>query len=154
MNGAAYKAFSPNAERRGLPIVKIAELKAGVTEQTAFSDVSMPIKYRIDTGDLLFSWSGNPDTSIDTFIWTVPELAVFDSEFVEENVYSGFEVRSEQRQSLLDFALGDQAVALKKKVDGLTRELDAASRARADIVGKLNRPPRHESSDRRFSSGR
>ncbi|MGQ0621020.1 MAG: restriction endonuclease subunit S [Panacagrimonas sp.] len=30
----------------------------------------MPIKYRIETGDVLFSWSGNPDTSIDTFIWT------------------------------------------------------------------------------------
>ena len=44
---------------------KIAELKAGVTEQTRFSSVEMPRKYRIDTGDLLFSWSGNPDTSID-----------------------------------------------------------------------------------------
>ncbi len=69
INGAAYKAFEPNAERRGLPIIKIAELKAGVTSQTAFSDVAMPEKYLIKTGDILFSWSGNPDTSIDTFIW-------------------------------------------------------------------------------------
>ncbi|WP_238347423.1 MULTISPECIES: restriction endonuclease subunit S [unclassified Pseudomonas] len=69
INGAAYKAFEPNAERRGLPIIKIAELKAGVTSQTAFSDIVMPDKYVIKTGDILFSWSGNPDTSIDTFVW-------------------------------------------------------------------------------------
>ena len=29
----------------------------------------MPEKYLIETGDILFSWSGNPDTSIDTFVW-------------------------------------------------------------------------------------
>lgn len=70
INGAAYKAFDPNLERRGLPIIKIAELKSGVTVQTAYSDVAMAEKYRIQTGDILFSWSGNPDTSIDTFVWT------------------------------------------------------------------------------------
>jgi type I restriction enzyme S subunit len=69
INGAAYKAFEPNSEHRGFPIIKIAELKAGVTSQTAYSEVAMPWKYRIDTGDILFSWSGNPDTSIDTFVW-------------------------------------------------------------------------------------
>jgi type I restriction enzyme, S subunit len=69
INGAAYKAFEPNAALKGLPIVKIAELKAGVTGQTAYSDMPMPEKYRIETGDILFSWSGNPDTSIDTFVW-------------------------------------------------------------------------------------
>jgi type I restriction enzyme S subunit len=73
INGAAYKAFEPNADCRGLPIIKIAELKAGVTSQTAYSDVAMPDKYRIETGDILFSWSGNPDTSIDTFVWTYAE---------------------------------------------------------------------------------
>jgi len=69
INGAAYRAFEPNEERRGFPIIKIAELKAGVTAQTRFSDVKMPDKYRIDNGDMLFSWSGNPDTSIDIFVW-------------------------------------------------------------------------------------
>lgn len=69
VNGAAFKAFQPNDEGRGLPIIKIAELKTGVTAQTKFSDVAMPEKYRLRTGDILFSWSGNPDTSIDTFIW-------------------------------------------------------------------------------------
>jgi len=70
INGAAYAAFEPNDERRGLPIIKIAELKAGVTAQTKFSEVQMPEKYRISQRDILFSWSGNPDTSIDTFVWS------------------------------------------------------------------------------------
>ncbi len=29
----------------------------------------MPEKYRIARGEVLFSWSGSPDTSIDTFTW-------------------------------------------------------------------------------------
>jgi len=70
VNGASYTAFQPNGEGRGLPIIKIAELKAGVTDQTKYSDVQMPEKYRLRTGDILFSWSGNPDTSIDTFVWS------------------------------------------------------------------------------------
>ncbi|MFO0750884.1 MAG: restriction endonuclease subunit S [Myxococcota bacterium] len=53
-----------------LPIIKIAELKSGVTSQTGFSHIQMPEKYRIEQGDILFSWSGNPDTSIDTFVWS------------------------------------------------------------------------------------
>lgn len=70
INGAAYKAFEPNLDKRGLPIIKIAELKAGVTSQTAYSNVAMKEKYRIGDQDILFSWSGNPDTSIDTFAWS------------------------------------------------------------------------------------
>jgi wobble nucleotide-excising tRNase len=70
---------------------------------------------------------------------TAPEFAVFDSEFVEENVYSGFEVRADQRQSLLDFALGEQAVLLKNKVDRLARDVEAATRSRTDAATKLGR---------------
>jgi type I restriction enzyme S subunit len=69
INGAAYKKFEPNKEGLGLPIIKIAELKAGVSEQTGFSTVDMGEKYLIRQRDILFSWSGNPDTSIDTFVW-------------------------------------------------------------------------------------
>jgi type I restriction enzyme, S subunit len=70
INGASYRSFEPNDERRGLPIIKIAELKSGVTTQTRYSSVNMPDKYKINYEDILFSWSGNPDTSIDTFIWS------------------------------------------------------------------------------------
>ena len=69
INGAAYRDFSFSTAQDGLPIVKIAELKAGITAQTKFTVSSPGEKYRIDNGDMLFSWSGNPDTSIDTFVW-------------------------------------------------------------------------------------
>lgn len=70
INGAAYKSFHFTEEAGALPVVKIAEIKGGVTSQTKFTKTVLAEKYRIDDGDILFSWSGNPDTSIDTFVWT------------------------------------------------------------------------------------
>jgi len=66
--------------------------------------------------------------------WTAPvsSIVVFDSEFVELNVYSGFEIRADQRQSLLEFALGDQAVLLKKKVEQLTIDIEIQTRRRGE----------------------
>jgi type I restriction enzyme S subunit len=70
INGAAYKNFHFTDEPGALPVVKIAEIKNGVSAQTKFTKTELADKYRIDDGDILFSWSGNPDTSIDTFVWT------------------------------------------------------------------------------------
>ena len=70
VNGAAYKNMDFVDQRDGLPVVKIAELKAGVTGQTKFTNTDLGARYRIDDGELLFSWSGNPDTPIDAFVWT------------------------------------------------------------------------------------
>ncbi len=65
--------------------------------------------------------------------WTsqLPDNVIFDSEFVELNVYSGFEVRADHRQSLLEFALGHQTVQLKQQIDQLIQEIDAQTRKRA-----------------------
>lgn len=67
-NGSAFGMtdFSPAGE--GLPIIKIGELKQGITRQTRYC-VARDNARRIDRGDLLLSWSGNPDTSIDTFLY-------------------------------------------------------------------------------------
>jgi type I restriction enzyme S subunit len=70
INGAAYKNFHFTDEAGALPVVKIAEVKGGISSQTKFTKTELAEKYRIDDGDILFSWSGNPDTSIDTFVWT------------------------------------------------------------------------------------
>ena len=70
INGAAYKNMHFVPKGLGLPVIKIAELKAGVSDQTKFTNTDLGQKYRISDGELLFSWSGNPDTSIDAFIWT------------------------------------------------------------------------------------
>ena len=70
INGAAFKSEDFCAPGDGLPVVKIAELKDGLSEQTKFSQRTADADHLIDTGDLLYSWSGSPDTSLDTFVWT------------------------------------------------------------------------------------
>ena len=70
INGAAFKSSHFCANEDGLPVVKIAELKNGISAQTKFTDRDMDDKYSIKNGEVLFSWSGSPDTSIDTFVWS------------------------------------------------------------------------------------
>lgn len=59
-------------------------------------------------------------------VWStaVSELAIFDSTFVAENVYSGDTVDLDHRRSLYKVIVGKQGVALARRID----ELDAASR--------------------------
>jgi type I restriction enzyme S subunit len=70
INGAAFKSEDFCDPDQGLPIVKIAELKDGISAQTKFSERVLDPKQLIDTGELLYSWSGSPDTSLDAFLWT------------------------------------------------------------------------------------
>lgn len=69
VNGAAFKATDFSAKQEGLPIVKIVELKAGITEQTKYTLNEMPVKYKIKDDDMLYSWSGSPETSLEVFKW-------------------------------------------------------------------------------------
>ena len=63
VNGHAFKPTDWGNE--GLPIVKIKELKAGITSETPrFSD-RIADKYIIRNGDILFSWSAD----LDAYIW-------------------------------------------------------------------------------------
>lgn len=70
LNGMAFRdiQFTPT----GLPVVKIAEIKGGLSGQTKYTTAAYNEKYRIAAGDLLFSWSGQPETSIDAFWWPGP----------------------------------------------------------------------------------
>jgi len=70
INGAAFKSIDFCNPVDGLPVIKIAELKNGITEQTKYSQRELNEKQRIDTGDMLYSWSGSPDTSLDVFLWS------------------------------------------------------------------------------------
>jgi type I restriction enzyme S subunit len=70
INGAAYRDFDFSTDGSGLPNIKIAELKNGITAQTRFTNKIMDEKYQIEMGEILFSWSGSPETSLDAFIWS------------------------------------------------------------------------------------
>ena len=56
-NGFAFKPS--HHQHQGLPIIKIPELRYGVTNKTPrTSDREIPEKFRIKAGDIIFSWSG------------------------------------------------------------------------------------------------
>lgn len=67
INGTSFK--KKEYADAGIPIIKIAELKNGITDNTQYFDGKKDHKYDVKNGDILFSWSGNPQTSIDTFVW-------------------------------------------------------------------------------------
>jgi type I restriction enzyme S subunit len=69
INGLAFRSEDFSNGRVGLPVIKIGELKDGITSQTKFTLKDLDPKYRIKSGDILFAWSGSPDTSIDIFVW-------------------------------------------------------------------------------------
>lgn len=54
---------------------------------------------------------------------------IFDSSFVDANVYSGFSISSDQRKSLLEFTLGETGVQLKNNVDELTKNISELTSA-------------------------
>ncbi len=67
VNGLAFRdiQFSPT----GKPVIKIAEIKGGLSGQTKFTEQVFDESVHVRAGDLLFSWSGQPETSIDVFWW-------------------------------------------------------------------------------------
>ncbi len=69
VNGAAFTAKDFSDDRSGLPIVKIAELKQGISSGTKFTNAEIKQKYFITDDDVLYSWSGSPETSLEVFKW-------------------------------------------------------------------------------------
>lgn len=47
---------------------------------------------------------------------TLPEIEVFDSYFVADNVYSGMEITSDNRKALYKFVVGDTGIEISKKI--------------------------------------
>ncbi len=67
-NGTPFTGDDFGRTGHGKPVIKIGEIKRGVTEQTRWAE-DPPGARAIDDGDLLMSWSGNPYSSIGTFLW-------------------------------------------------------------------------------------
>ncbi len=71
VNGLAFRRIQ--FSHGGKPVIKIAEIKGGITQQTKFTEQTFDESVRVRNGDLLFSWSGQPDSSIDAFRWRGPD---------------------------------------------------------------------------------
>jgi len=69
INGNAFKTKDFSSDGSGLPIVKIVELKNGLSEGTKYTTGEFREKYSIKNDDVLYSWSGSPETSLEVFKW-------------------------------------------------------------------------------------
>ena len=67
-----------------------------------------------------------------------PELLVFDADFIGRNVDSGGAVSTDHRKNLLEFALGEAAVAARETVDKATAESKAATDNVQRLMGQLS----------------
>ena len=66
LNGLALQKFPPESEVEFLPVIKIAQLRAGNTNNADKASSRLKPEYIVEDGDVLFSWSG----SLEVEIWT------------------------------------------------------------------------------------
>lgn len=66
LNGIAMQKFPVIDEKDQLPVIKIAQLRAGNTQGADMASGLLDPKFIIDDGDILFSWSG----TLEIEIWT------------------------------------------------------------------------------------
>ena len=72
LNGLALQKFPPESKNEYLHVIKIRELKQGITESTDKASVNIPKEYVVNDGDILFSWSG----SLGAVVWSDGEGAL------------------------------------------------------------------------------
>lgn len=65
LNGLALQKFPARGGEEYLPVIKIRELRQGITESSDKANLDIPTKYVVNNGDILFSWSG----SLEVVIW-------------------------------------------------------------------------------------
>jgi type I restriction enzyme S subunit len=67
------RAFKPEEwEESGMPIIRIQNLN-DQKKPFNYTRQLLPERFRVRTGDILFSWSGTPGTSFGCFRWKGPE---------------------------------------------------------------------------------
>jgi len=73
INGRAFKPKEWSSE--GLPIIRIQNLN---NPRTSFNYCNFKIedKYYVNSGDLLFAWSGTPGTSFGAHMWSGPKAVL------------------------------------------------------------------------------
>lgn len=66
LNGLAMQKFPPESDTEFLPVIKIAQLRAGSTNGADKASTKLKPEYVVEDGDVLFSWSG----SLEVEVWT------------------------------------------------------------------------------------
>ncbi|HLA80509.1 MAG TPA: restriction endonuclease subunit S [Thermoleophilia bacterium] len=65
LNGLALQKY-PATDGRALPVIKIAQVRAGTSEGADAACADLDPEYIVDDGDVLFSWSG----SLECVLWS------------------------------------------------------------------------------------
>lgn len=93
LNGYAFKPV--DHFREGFPIIKIKELKDGVSSDTPRNNgLNVPAKYLIHSGDIIFSWSATlvakiwmgEDALLNQHLFKVAPKQEFSSEYVVQSI--------------------------------------------------------------------
>jgi len=66
LNGLALQKFPPESDTEFLPVIKIAQLRTGHTNNADKASTKLKPEYIVQNGDVLFSWSG----SLEIEVWT------------------------------------------------------------------------------------
>jgi type I restriction enzyme S subunit len=72
LNGLALQKFPTKNDKDFFHVIKIRELRQGITNSTDKANIEIPEKYIIQNGDVLFAWSG----SLMIDLWTNGEGAL------------------------------------------------------------------------------
>ena len=89
--------------------------------------------------------SGGPSVAVfENNCWsrTLPNLIIFDDEFIDQNVHSGLVVEPHHRRRLHDLILGAKAVRLNKELEGLVQTIETHNRdlrEKADAIPSVDR---------------
>ena len=69
----------------------------------------------------------------------ISEIEVFDTNFIDSNVYSGSFVGKNTRKNLLEFVVGEQGVTLANKIDQNDQEIRINNKKIEEIKNQINR---------------
>lgn len=64
LNGLALQKFPPESDEEFLPVIKIAQLRAGNTNGADKASTQIKPEYVVVDGDVLFSWSGSLEVEV------------------------------------------------------------------------------------------
>lgn len=90
--------------------------------------------------EVLLQFSNGQQSEFTSTGWSNshPELLVFDADFVEQNVYAGGQVTTDQRKNLLQFALGSSAVNAQREYDQADNGALAAAQLVRSLINQLS----------------
>ena len=72
LNGTSFlPKDTTKISKEGIPIIKIRELKQEINKNTEYYKGNLKNEFKINKGDLLYSWSGSPETSLDAYFFNL-----------------------------------------------------------------------------------